>query len=78
MPSFPEPNKFPNTSVVTAKQLAKDYHTLSKLLHRLNLKPRFVAGPDVTQGGEDFLEGYIAIHINTLASHALAYTIILL
>ena len=53
-----EPNQFPNTSVITAKQLAKDYHTLSELLQSLDLKPNYVAGPDVTDGGDDFLIQY--------------------
>ena len=52
-----EPNQFGNTSVVTAKQLAKDYHTLSNLLQSVHLKPNYVAGPDVTEGGDDFLIG---------------------
>ena len=52
-----EPNQFGNTSVVTAKQLAKDYYTLSNLLQNLDLKPKHVAGPDVTEGGDDFLVG---------------------
>lgn len=52
-----EPNQFGNTSVVTAKQLAKDYNTLSNLLQSLHLKPNYVAGPDIAGGGDDFLVG---------------------
>ena len=53
-----EPDAFPfitNTTVVSAEQLAKDFGTLRGLLVKLKLKPLYVAGPDITNGGDEFL-----------------------
>ena len=60
--SIPEPDMFPfitNTTVVSAEQLAKDFGTLRGLLDKLNLKPSYVAGPDITNGGDEFLARWL-------------------
>ena len=55
-----EPDLFPevtNTTVIKADQLAKDFKTLQQLLVKLNMKPKYFAGPDVaTLKRDDYFE----------------------
>ena len=55
-----EPDLFPkvtNTTVVEVEQLVKDFEALKRLLAKLNLNPKYVAGPDVaTLTRNDYFE----------------------
>ena len=55
-------------SDISPEQLAKDFGTLRKLLDKMSITANYVAGPDITQGGDGFLERYIII---MLQDHAL-------
>lgn len=57
--SIAEPNLFPkltNTTVISAEQLAKDFGGLKKLVENLHLKPTYIAGPDISQSGTEYLK----------------------
>ena len=57
--SIAEPNLFPkltNTTVISAEQLANDFSSLKKLVQILNLKPTYIAGPDISQSGSEYLK----------------------
>lgn len=57
-----EPNRFPevNNSInVSASQLAKDFATLKDLVGKLNMKPNYIAGPDIAGGGDNYLTEYV-------------------
>ncbi len=51
-----EPDHYGVNDSVTPKQMAADFSSLQKVLSDYDLKPRFIAGPDVAGQGIFFHE----------------------